>query len=137
MPTPLNPLTERQTNICNYGGAFGILLSVTCLIQHLVVTRSTWVSQVMVSLYFFAIMAFLLLALLKHYAHILLIISSVFAIIMQYLWMREAAFSLTVTMLFMYHVIILVILFTEQVPQKLKQKKQLQKAEEAEWMGKL
>lgn len=136
-PSPLNPLTERQLNICTYGGALGLFLTLTCLIQHLVVTKSHWITHIMTSLYIFTMMAFLLLALLRFFAPYVLIITAVFAIGLQYVWMRESAFSLTVLLLFLYHVILLVALFTEQIPLKLKEKRRVQKAEEDLWMGKL
>jgi len=136
-PSPLNPLTERQLTICTYGGAFGLLLTITVLVPHLVVTSSSGLTQIMTALYFITLMAFLLLALLRPIALILLIISGVFAIGMQYIWMKELAFSLTVLLLFIYHVIIIVVLFTEQVPQNLKEKRRRQLAEEQQWAGKL
>ena len=135
--SPLNPLTERQQNICSYGGTFGLLLSLTCLIQHFVVAKSTWVTHIMASLYFFAMLVFLLLALQKKVAPVLLIISTVFSLGIQYIWMKEYAFSLAVLFLFLYHVVIIVMLFTEQIPRQLIQKSKIEKQEQDQWAGKI
>ncbi|MCX6317635.1 MAG: hypothetical protein NTW29_10110 [Bacteroidetes bacterium] len=134
---PLNPLNERQQNFCTYGGTFGILITVTCLIQHLVVTKSNWITNSMVLLYAIIAVFFLLLALQKSYSPYLIIAGGVFALVMQYIWMRHLSFSLAVLLLFIYHVVILVALYTEQVPYRLKLKRKAELEEEQKWAGKL
>jgi hypothetical protein len=113
------------------------MLSVTCLIQHLVVTLTTLITQVMILLYLFAIVAFLLLAMKKVIAPVLIIISAVFSMCLQVIWMREYAFSLVVLSLFLYHVIIIVALFAEGIPAVLKRKKLAAIEEEHKWLGKI
>lgn len=135
--SPHEALTERQKEICQYAGAFGILLTLTCLIQHLVVARSVWLSYVMLIAYVMALVSFLLLALLKHIAPWMVIVSGVLAIGLQMIWMMSGLFSLTVLMLFIYHVIIIVMLFTEQIPARLNEKRRLEIQEEMEWYSKL
>lgn len=135
---PLNPLTERQQNFCTYGGTFGILIALTCLIQHMVVVvRSNWVTHTMIMFYVIIAVFFLLLALQKSFAPILLIIGAVFSLITQYIWMRELSFSLAVLLLFVYHIILLVALYTEQVPGQLLRKRRAEIEEESKWAGKL
>jgi hypothetical protein len=136
--SPLNPLTNRQENICTYGGTFGVLLSLTCLIQHFAVTNPQhWAAKLMIVAYLFAIIAFLFLAFQKPIALILLIVSACFSLITEVIWMRDAAFSLVVVILLMYHVIIIVVLFTEQIPARLKQKRLAEIEEEMKWAGKI
>lgn len=130
-------LTNRQKNFCEYGGIFGVLLSLTCLIQHMVVAIPTKVTNPMIPGYLFAILAFTLLGLQKTYAIIFLIISGLYAAFTEYQWMKHYAFSLVVLMLFIYHVIMVVGLFAEQIPERLKQKQLAEKAEEDEWRGKI
>jgi hypothetical protein len=132
-----NSLTDRQENFCEYGGAFGVMLSLTCLIQHLVVSNPGWVTHSMFFVYVFAIFSFLMLGIKKHIAPILLIISGVLSILLIYVWMREMAFSLVVISLFAYHVIMLVCLYVEQVPQQLKRKRMAEIEEEHRWAGKI
>lgn len=87
--------------------------------------------------YVFAIAAFALLGLQKTHAIIFLIISGCSAAFTEYQWMKHYSFSLVVLMLFIYHVIIIVVMFTEQVPERLKQKRLAEQAEEDEWRGKI
>lgn len=133
-----NPLSDYQQNICTYGGVFGILLTATCLIQHFsVVIRHNWITNSIVSAYFLIIMAFILLTMLRTIAPVLLIVTGVLSLAIQFLWMKSLSFSLTVLMLFIYHVIIVVMLYTEQVPKRLKEKRRMEIDEEARWAGKL
>lgn len=136
-PTPFDTLTNRQKDICSYGGAFGILLSLTCLIQHMMITRTHWLTFVMLCIYFFAALSFFLLALQKHIAPLLLIISTAFAFIAQVILMRHALFSLVVVLLLMYHVVVVVIMYVEQIPKRLKLKAQLLREEEENWRDKI
>lgn len=129
--------SERQLNLCEYGGAFGVLLSLTCLIQHLVVTVNNWITQSLVPGYLFAIVAFLLLALKKTAAPVLLIISGVLSMIIVFVWTKHQAFSAVVIGLLLYHIVLLVGLYVEQVPAKLKENQQAKKTEEDAWAGKI
>jgi hypothetical protein len=136
--SPLNPLTERQQNFCTYGGTFGILITLTCMIQHLVVViKSNWITNAMLMFYVLIAVFFLLLALQKSFAPFLLIVGAFFSLAIQYVWMRELSFSLAVLLLFLFHVIILVALFTEQVPYRLKLKRRAELDEENKWAGKI
>ncbi len=136
-PSPLNPLSSYQENICTYGGTFGALLAVTCFIQHLVVTLSTWVTQAMIPAYLFIIVSFILLAFQKSVSPILIIIGTAFSMVIEWVWLHDFAFSLVVLSLFLYHVAILVVLFVEHIPRKLKQKAELKRNEEQQWAGKI
>ncbi len=136
-PAPYDTLTNRQKDICSYGGAFGLLLSLTCLIQHIMITRSHWITFVMLGIYFFAALAFFLLALQKHIAPFLLIISTAFSFIAQVILMRYGLFSLVVVLLLMYHVVTVVIIYVEQIPKRLKLKAQLLRVEEENWRDKI
>jgi len=135
--TPVKTFSQKDENICEYTGLFGVLLSLTCLIQHFVVTRSLWITQLMTVGYIFAIIAFLLLALKKPVAPVLLIISAVFSFVTEIIWVKGFAFSLVVLLLVLYTVIIVVVVYVEQIPQKLKQKRLAEKEEEELWAGKI
>jgi hypothetical protein len=130
-------LTNSQKNLCEYGGIFGALLSLTCLIQHIAVAIPGRITNPMIPGYIFAIAAFILLGLQKNYAIILIIISAANAAFIEWQWMKHYSFSLVVLMLFIYHVIIIVTFYTEQVPQALKKKKLAKQAEEDLWKDKI
>ncbi|HMK25974.1 MAG TPA: hypothetical protein VK483_08100 [Chitinophagaceae bacterium] len=130
-------LTNRQKNLCEYGGIFGVLLSLTCLVQHVAVAIPSKITNPMIPGYIFAIIAFILLGLQKINAVIFLIISGANAAFTEWQWMKHYSFSLVVLMLFIYHVIIIVAMYTEQVPERLKQKRLAQKEEEDLWRDKI
>ncbi|MDZ4795136.1 MAG: hypothetical protein SGI83_12725 [Bacteroidota bacterium] len=129
--------SEQELNLCEYGGAIGVLLSLTCLIQHLVVTVNNWITQSLVPGYLFAMVALLLLALKKTVAPVFLIISTILSMIIVFVWTKHQAFSAVVIALLLYHIVLVVGLYVEQVPAKLKENKQAQKAEEDAWAGKI
>lgn len=137
MSNHLNPLTNRQKNICEYGGIFGVLLSLTCLVQHIAVAIPSKITNPMIPGYLFAIVAFTLLGLQKSWSLILIIISAAYSAFSEYQWIMHYSFSLVVLMLFIYHVMMIVSLYTEQIPKAIKQKEQAQKQEEDEWRGKI
>ena len=136
-PNSADQLTNYQKNLCEYGGLFGVLLSLTCLIQHLVVAIPGPITNPMIPAYTFCIAGFLFLGLLKRMALVCLIISAALSLIIEWRWMTHYSFSLVVLVLFIYHVIIIVALYTEQIPQKLKRIKQAKAAEEEFWTGKV
>ncbi|MFN8291621.1 MAG: hypothetical protein U0U70_15295 [Chitinophagaceae bacterium] len=136
-PVPQDQLTNRQKNICEYGGVFGVLLSLTCLIQHFIFAIPNKYSNPMIPAYLLCITAFLLLALLKRVALIFLIVSAALTIIIEWRLYSSFAFSLVVLLLFIYNIIILVVIYTEQIPQRLKAMEKAKASEDTYWSDKL
>lgn len=136
-PTPEDMLTIRQKNICEYGGVFGVLLSLTCLIQHLLFAIPNKLTNPMIPAYLLIITAFLLLALLKRVAMIFLIAGGVLCLIIEWRLYSNFAFSLVVLLLFLYNIIIIVVAYTEQIPQRLREMEMAKKSEEDYWQDKL
>lgn len=133
----LHPLTNRQKDICTYGGVLGILLSLTCLIQMMIYGAENWKVAVLLSIYVVPIVAFSLLALQKSIASIILIISSVLVLAAEVIWIRSQAFSLVVLLLLIYNILAIVFMYTEQIAEKLKQKRLAEKEEASLWEGKI
>ncbi|TMI65143.1 MAG: hypothetical protein E6H07_04270 [Bacteroidetes bacterium] len=133
---PFNPFTDYHKNLCEYCGGFGALLSFVCLVQHLIFAIPSKITNPMIAEYFFAIIAFLLLALKKQVSIILLIISGIFSAVVVWLWMTHYAFSLVVSLFFIYHIAIIIIIFESKLPQKLKEKRKLELEEEQLWENK-
>jgi hypothetical protein len=133
---PYNPMTNYHRNVCEWCGGFGALLSLVCLVQHLILAIPNKTTNPMIPYYFLAITAFILLALQKTVSLIFLYVSTAISLIVVWVWMRHYAFSLVVTLLFIYHIIILVVLYAEQIPQKLKEKRRLELEEEKFWDNK-
>ena len=130
-------LNSWQKNLCEYGGIFGVLLSLTCLVQHIAVAIPSKVTNLMIPGYIFAIIAFALLGFQKTYAIIFLIISGANITFTEWQWIKHYSFSLVVLILFIYHVTIIVTIYVEQIPERLKQKRLAEKEEEDLWKGKI
>jgi hypothetical protein len=137
MHDPHNILTNSDKNLCEYIATFGVLLSLTCLIQHLAFAIPGPITNPMIPAYVFAIVAFVLLGLKKPVSVILLIVSAGFSFIIEYLWLTHYSFSLVVLLFCLYNVIIIVVLFAEQVPRKLKMQAVAEKNERDMWAGKI
>jgi hypothetical protein len=137
MTEPNLILTKSEKNLIEYGGALGVALAATCLIQHFIFTIPSPVTKPMVPAYFFMILAFLFFAFQKHFSIILLIIGGAFSLIIELVWLVHISFSLVVTMLFSYHLIVLITLFIEDIPKKLRMKRDAERAEKEMWAGKI
>ncbi|HET6994283.1 MAG TPA: hypothetical protein VFI06_04825 [Chitinophagaceae bacterium] len=137
MTEPNRILTNSEKNLCEYGGALGVGFALTCLIQHFIFTLPSPVTRPMVPAYFYMILAFLLFAFQKPFSIILLIISAVFSLVIELVWLLHVSFSLVVTLLFSYHLIIIITLFVEGIPKKLRMKRDAERAEKEIWAGKI
>ena len=137
MASPIEPLSNRQKSLCEYGGFFGALMSLVCLIQHFLFAIPGWLTYPMIPVYILSIIAFILLAVQKPVSLILLIIAAVGLTIIEYVLTKHFAFSLIILLLFIYTVVIIITLFTEQIPQRLREKQKNKKKEEDFWKDKL
>lgn len=135
--TTMSKLTARQEDICTYTGIFGALLAATCLIQHIVISTDHWLVFVLLGIYAFSITAFILLALQKSIAPVLLIAAGVFAGVSEVILLKSFVFSLVVLLLFLYTAAVVVILYIERFPEKLKAKALAKYEEELAWEGKI
>jgi predicted neutral ceramidase superfamily lipid hydrolase len=130
-------LTEKQQEFFTYTGTFGALLGATCLVQHMAISRDHWIAYVMMFIYIFSILAFVLLALKKVSAPVLLIFSAVFVLVAEVILIKSFVFSLVVLLLFLYSSVIVVLLYVEQLPKKLKEQALAEKIEKQLWEDKL
>ncbi len=132
-----NALTKSDRNLCEYGGAFGVLITITCLIQHFALAIPNWLTNLMIFMYLCMMVAFLLLGLQKHFAPWLIMVGALFSLAIEFLWMMDFSFSPIVIILFLYHIGIIVFMFVENIPRKLKQNWVARKTEEESWNGKI
>lgn len=130
-------LTDRNKEFCTYTGVFGVLLSLTCLIQHFVIAIPHWVTFMVTLVYLFTITSFALLALQKAAAPVMLIISSVMVFMTEAFLMITGLFSLVVILLFIYCIVITIVVYMDGIPKKLSAEAAKQRAERNEWVGKI
>jgi hypothetical protein len=133
----MQDLTNKQKDLCGYGGTFGAMIATTVLIQHFNFMGSHWIAYSMIAIYLFAIVSFILLALQKSIAPLLLIITCILVFLAEAVLVISIVFSLVVFILLVYTIIMTVIVYMEQLPKTLKEKALLIKTEEDSWQEKL
>ena len=135
--TTMNSLTERQQNLCIYGGLFGAMLTATCLIQHIALATSHWIAFVLMGVYVYALLVFILLAFQKMWAPLLLITSTSLIMISLVFVLAGGFYSLALILLFVYCTVMTIVIYMEQLPARLKQKALLKRQEELTWRDKI
>lgn len=133
----MNGPTNKQQDFCAYCGIFGVLISLTCIIQLLVIAEAHWIPFTLLCMYVFVLTSFILLALQKPVAPLLLIISSFLSLLAEAALILTALFSAIVIIQFIYSVVITVVVYMDEIPKRLKEKAALLKAEKESWAGKI
>jgi hypothetical protein len=133
----MNILTSKQQDICTYAGSFGAMISAACFVQLMVISRDHWLAFVLLGINAFAILAFILLALQKAVAPLLLIAVAALLFLAKLVYIFSGVFSLLVLISFLYSMVVVAVLFVEQLPKKLKEKALAEKAESLVWKDKI
>jgi len=133
----MNALTGKQQDLCTYLGSFGAMISAACLVQLMVISRDHWPAFFLLGINAFAILAFILLALQKAVAPLLLIAVAALLFLAKLVYIFSGVFSLVVLLSFLYIVVAVTVIFVEQLPKKLKEKALAGKAEALVWKEKI
>jgi membrane-bound ClpP family serine protease len=128
-------LTKPQQNFCNNAGIAGLLLAITCLIQHLIFMVPHWVAYTMIVAYVITIVAYILLMKENGNAFLLLIICSATLFVLEVYMIMALVFSLVVLLLLLYTAVIAATMYGLGLPQKLIEYNKLQRAEKEKWDG--
>ncbi len=91
----------------------------------------------MTLIYLFSILGFALLAAKKVCAPVLLIISTVLVLVAELILVMNFVFSLVVLLLFIYSTVIVISMYIEQLPQKLKKQALAERMENETWKDKI
>jgi len=133
----VNILTSKQQDICTYSGSFGAMISAACFVQLMVISQDHWLAFVLLGVNLFAVLAFILLALQKAVAPWLLIAVAVLLFLAKLIYVFSGVFSLVVLLSFLYSMVVIAVLFVEQLPKKLREKALAEKAESLAWKDKI
>jgi hypothetical protein len=133
----MNGPTNRQQDLCAYFGIFGVLITLTCIVQVLVIANAHWIPLVLLVMYLFVLTSFILLALQKAAAPLLLIISSFLSLLAEAALILTALFSAIVIIQFIYSFVITIVIYMDEIPKRLKEKAVLLKMERESWAGKI
>ncbi len=126
-----------QEDTCTYTGIFGALLSLACVFQNLVYFRTFdhIVPAIMLGVFLFSTTCFVMLAMQRFQAPVMLIVSAALVLCTEMVLTLTAVFSLLVLLLFLYNVTLVIVLYVDQLPARLKQRALAMKAEEDNWKG--
>jgi hypothetical protein len=133
----MNGPTNRQQDLCAYLGIFGVLIALTCIVQLLIIANAHWIPLTLLGMYLFVLTSFILLALQKSVAPLLLIISSSLSLLSETALILTGLFSAIVILQFIYSIVITVFIYMDEIPKRLKEKAVLLKAEKDSWAGKI
>lgn len=133
----MEKLSTRDKDLCTYTGVFGVMLSLTCLIQNFLYSISHWIPTLFGLMYLFILLSFALLTAQRSPAPTLLIISFGLVFIAEILLLRVGIFSLPVLMLVCYTAIIALLTHVNRIHIKLKEKAIFLKREREQWDGKI
>lgn len=129
--------SSQDEDTCSYSGLFGVLISLTCLIQLIVYSTSYWIVFVLLALYLLCATAFSMLAFKHRAAPVLLIIACVLALAAEVYYLLTVVFSVIVTILFIYSTTVTVYIYVTGIPAKLARLYNEKKAEENQWRDRL
>ena len=130
-------LTNKQQDICTYSGSLGAMISTACFVQLIIISRDHWLAFVLLGINLFAILSFILLALQKAVAPWLLVAVAALLFLAKVVYIFSGVFSLVVLISFLYSMVVVAVLFVEQLPKKLKEKALAEKAEALVWKDKI
>lgn len=128
-------LTKKQESFCENGGIFGVLISLTCLIQHIVFMIPAWVNYAVIAVYFLSITGFILLAKRSSKAYLIILISSILIFLVTALMILSFVFSLVLLILLIYSILMIVFMKVNDIPKQLHQKEKAERAEREKWDG--
>ena len=128
-------LTRQQESFCENTGLFGVMMSVTCLGQHLFYMIPHWITFTIIAVYLLCIAGFVLLMKKSVVALRILFISSILIFLLEAFMLLTLTFSLVLLLLLIYLVIIVALLYTGDVQKQLKEKMIAEKEEAAKWNG--
>jgi predicted membrane protein len=132
-----NKLTKKQEEFCVVAGVAGAALSITCLLQHFYFMYSLWFTWLMAFVYIFSTVAFILLARKSRFAPICIIITAVLLFIDELLLVLSLTFSVVVVLLMIYSIVMIVLIYMDNLPQKFKAIAAEKEAENNYWKDKL
>lgn len=134
----MSTLTPSQQDTCLYFGIGGAMLSATCLIQLLVLMAGFhFVHAFVMAVYIFAVIAYVFLARLRASAPLMLVIELGLSLAALVALLLSGLFSLVASILFMYNLLVIAVLYGGYYNKKLQADAVVRQAERDEWEGKI
>ena len=130
-------ISRKDAELCGMLGCVGAAIATVVLLQHLYFMVAIWIAYIMALVYMLSIIAFVLLATKKNIAPVLLIISSGLTLATVLYHTLAVAFSMLVTLLMLYSIIVTIVIYIEEMPRKLNAHYLYKKSENDYWENKL
>lgn len=133
----LSKLSKKEDEYITVAGVVGAALSLTALLQHFYFTNTSIWATLMLIPYTFTFISYVLLAAKNKAAHVFLFISIFLLFIAEILILLQSVYTPIVMLVFIYTLIVVVLLYTENIPKKLKERFLSKKKEDDFWSDKL
>ena len=126
-------LTAKQENFCETAGIFGILISLTCLIQQLVFMNSHWLNYCIIAVYILSVVGFAMLVYKSEKAFVIILSATILIFILNILFVLLFTFSLALILLFLYSLTMVIAIKLYGIHEQLKKKAASEKADRDKW----
>jgi hypothetical protein len=133
----MNIFSSRDQDLCNYTGLFGVMISSVCLIQHFFITNPAWITGIIAAIYLFSIVSFVLLAIQRSVAPVLLIVVSILVLMAELIVLGHGLFSVILLLLCIYSLVVTIYIYVDGVPSRLAHRAAAKRIEEQQWQGKI
>jgi hypothetical protein len=136
-------LTKKDEDFCFAVGLSGVLFATICLIAHLIALSFSWQTFVMISPYFFAIISFSTLMKKQRNAPLFLLINAILLFgyllttIVLLLNYGVIIFSWGSILYFLFMLIVVILIYADSLPKRLKLNAMKLKEDENYWEGKI
>ena len=132
-------LSEREEEVCIYTGIFGGLLTFATTIQHFMLYNILmhWIPATIMAIYLFTLASFIMLARQKSYAPLMLLISAAGGLLAAVMTMAGPVFSLLALLQFIVTTTLVIVMYMDGLPARLRGKALALAAEESLWRDKI
>jgi len=126
-------ITRQQESFCENAGLFGVMISITCLIQTMIFMLPHWFPFTIIAVYILSITGFILLMKKSAHAFRILFTCTILVFLMEAFMLISFTFSLVLVILLTYLIIIVTLLYTGEFQGQLRKKNIAEREEEQKW----
>ncbi len=129
----MDHLSKNQESFCETAGIFGVLISLTCLVQHIIFMIPHWITYSVIIVYLLSITGFTLLAKKSSVAFWFISASTILVLVVEAFMILTLTFSLVLLMLLIYSVLMAILIRILGIQDQLKLKEKNEKEEKEKW----
>jgi hypothetical protein len=133
----MSALNNRDKTLCSYAGLFGIMFTLTAIIQLFVIAKDTPVVHWIFALYLYCLVAYSMFAAQHHSSPYLLLGAVLAVLIVDVTIAKHGLYSLAVMLLFIYSIVVSLFVVMDGLHLRLWRKNLAEQAEEDQWRDKI